>query len=484
MLVFSTVLNINPSMTRKDFGETVIRWVMTNPRPVNVIPGIEWNGSYNTRYGDERLWLEFMDFEEKHIIAARFEKHDDDGLVWDTDYVMNFNEMKMCIRLDRTYTDDETINEDDGYFATPHFISILIEKGYLKKDDILPVLRTPIMINEENLSLAAYAILGDTHYYLPIVYVSRTFTDEYPVDINLLASKLKGAAHVLVQESDETTQMMRDLSDGLNPYNGSIGVYYPDNTYDVFYYESYGIQEAVFERTVEAVLNYTNAQVPDTLYTWIGVKNAKQEEQYELRNRVREEEIRRISEERAADPSLKEAEEIISEFDNELKDQQKLIHEQAEKIAALQYENQKLKARVDASRASDKAVLYTGSEKEFYEGEVRDLILTVLSDDLKNMAPDTRRAHVVSDLVAYNEFKRTTKAKADEIKRLFNNFDGMNGKLLKDLEKLGFVIEFNGKHYKLKYGGDDRYTITVASSPSDKARSGKNDAHTIINKVF
>ena len=100
------------------------------------------------------------------------------------------------------------------------------------------------------------------------------------------------------------------------------------------------------------------------------------------------------------------------------------------------------------------------------------------------MAPDTRRAHVVSDLVAYNEFKRTTKAKADEIKRLFNNFDGMNGKLLKDLENLGFVIEFNGKHYKLKYGGDDRYTITVASSPSDKARSGKNDAHTIINKVF
>ncbi len=45
MLVFSTVLNINLSMTKKDFAETVKRWVKTNPRPVNVISGIEWNGS-------------------------------------------------------------------------------------------------------------------------------------------------------------------------------------------------------------------------------------------------------------------------------------------------------------------------------------------------------------------------------------------------------------------------------------------------------
>lgn len=86
MLVFSTVLNINSSMTKKDFAETVIQWVLTNPRQVNVIPGIEWNGSYNVRYGDDRLWLEFMDYEQKNILAARFEKHDDDGIVWDTDY--------------------------------------------------------------------------------------------------------------------------------------------------------------------------------------------------------------------------------------------------------------------------------------------------------------------------------------------------------------------------------------------------------------
>lgn len=484
MLVFSTILNISPDMSKKDFVETVIRWVNTNPRPINRIPGLTWNGSFNGHYGDENLWLELLEYENRNIIAARFEKHGEDGIVWDTDYVMNFNDMKMCIRLDRTYTDEETIDEDTGGFATPHFISLLIEKGYLRKDGILPVARTPIMITDDNLTLAAYAILGDTQYYLPVVYVSKTFNDEFPVDINLMASRLKGVAHVLVQESNETTTAMRDASDGLNPYNGAIGVYYPDNTYETFYYERYGVQEAVFERTVEAVLNYCNAQVPGPLYTWLGVRNAIREEQYELRRKIREEEIQKLAEERAAEPSLKEAEEILSEFDEEMKFQQAQIQEQHQTIETLQYENQKLKAKLDAAHVNDQAVLYTGSEKEFYSGEIKDLILSVLDDNLKNMAPDTRRTHVVKDIVAYNEFKKTTKEKAEEIKRLFNNFDGMNGKLLKDLEKLGFVVEYNGKHYKLKYGGDDRYTVTIASSPSDKARSGKNDAHTIINKVF
>ena len=325
MLVFSTILNISPDMSKKDFVETVIRWVNTNPRPINRIPGLTWNGSFNGHYGDENLWLELLEYENRNIIAARFEKHGEDGIVWDTDYVMNFNDMKMCIRLDRTYTDEETIDEDTGGFATPHFISLLIEKGYLRKDGILPVARTPIMITDDNLTLAAYAILGDTQYYLPVVYVSKTFNDEFPVDINLMASRLKGVAHVLVQESNETTTAMRDASDGLNPYNGAIGVYYPDNTYETFYYERYGVQEAVFERTVEAVLNYCNAQVPGPLYTWLGVRNAIREEQYELRRKIREEEIQKLAEERAAEPSLKEAEEILSEFDEEMKFQQAQI---------------------------------------------------------------------------------------------------------------------------------------------------------------
>ena len=124
MLVFSTVLNINPSMAKKDFVETVIRWVMTNPRPVNVISGIMWNGSYNVRYGDKRLWLEFMDYEQKKILAARFEKHDDDGIVWDTDYVMDFRQQKLSIRLDRSYTADAL--DVDSNFSTPYFIKLLL----------------------------------------------------------------------------------------------------------------------------------------------------------------------------------------------------------------------------------------------------------------------------------------------------------------------------------------------------------------------
>ena len=46
------------------------------------------------------------------------------------------------------------------------------------------------------------------------------------------------------------------------------------------------------------------------------------------------------------------------------------------------------------------------------------------------------------------------------------------------LEKFGFVITDDGKHYKWTYFGDHRYVITVAKTCSDN-RAGMNIAFTI-----
>ena len=78
------------------------------------------------RYGNEKLWIDIEEYRNKNIIAVRFEKIEEDGAVWDTDYVMNFQDMKMSIRLDRSYLEEAlTI---DPKFSTPHFITLLIER--------------------------------------------------------------------------------------------------------------------------------------------------------------------------------------------------------------------------------------------------------------------------------------------------------------------------------------------------------------------
>ena len=106
MLLFSTILDISGSMTKDDFIKLVIEWNRKSPYPENVIPGIGWNGERSVRYGNDSLWLGIEEYRSRNIIAVRFEKRDERGAVWDTDYVMNFSLRKMAVRLERSYTED------------------------------------------------------------------------------------------------------------------------------------------------------------------------------------------------------------------------------------------------------------------------------------------------------------------------------------------------------------------------------------------
>ena len=124
MLLFSTMLKIARAMTKEKFIELVIEWNNTNKYKDNIIPGVEWNGEKTIRFGNETLWLEIVDYEDKGIIAVRYEKVQADEVVWDTDYIMNFNDMNLAIQLERSYK-AETMITNAG-FSTPHFISILI----------------------------------------------------------------------------------------------------------------------------------------------------------------------------------------------------------------------------------------------------------------------------------------------------------------------------------------------------------------------
>ena len=147
MLLYSTTLRINDTLIRDGFIQLVIQWNQSSPHEDNVIPDINWNGEHNIRYGNESLWLDIEEYRNKNIIAVRFEKRVEDGAIWDTDYIMNFDTMEMTIQLDRGYTEDAQM--EDLQFSTPHFISMLIDGGYLLDDNGIPVLRQAISITAD-----------------------------------------------------------------------------------------------------------------------------------------------------------------------------------------------------------------------------------------------------------------------------------------------------------------------------------------------
>ena len=93
MLLFSTTLEINKNMTKHDFVSLVIKCNQTSLYEENIIHGIKWNDDYNVRFGDDKLWLDIQEYRKENVVAVRYEKIDSDGVVWDSDYVVTFNDM-------------------------------------------------------------------------------------------------------------------------------------------------------------------------------------------------------------------------------------------------------------------------------------------------------------------------------------------------------------------------------------------------------
>ena len=132
---------------------------------------------------------------------------------------------------------------------------------------------------------------------------------------------------------------------------------------------------------------------------------------------------------------------------------------------------------------NDIPVLHLGDEFEFYPGEIKDLILLVLSESVSGSQNKTRRSDVVKDIILNNDYQKTSIQKAEEVKKLLKSYNGMTAPIRKALEDMGFVITEDGKHYKLTYYGDDRYQIIFSKTPSD-FRTGKNSSQKLNKMVF
>lgn len=92
----------------------------------------------------------------------------------------------------------------------------------------MPISRDPILISEDNLEILVDIINGEKKYRLPVVYISKTLYDEDPINVRRIAGRLKGVAHVLVENGLWLNDRIRRLCDSKNEYYGAIGIYYPN----------------------------------------------------------------------------------------------------------------------------------------------------------------------------------------------------------------------------------------------------------------
>lgn len=473
MLLFSTILKIDKSLTKDDFLNLVIEWNQGSPHENNVIPNLNWDGSYNQKFGDDTISLEFKEYRNEEIVAVRYVKKLDDGIIWKTDYIMNFKDYKMSIMLDRSFTED-AIGVDPS-FTTPLFIRLLIEKGYVVDDNNLPILMNPHLIGCENLSVLTAVINGTKFYDLPVVYVSKTFSNNIPIDVDKLAYALKGVAHIFVQGDHRTNKLIREQCNSTNEYNGAIGIYYQSDVVKHKRFLNYEHFDPTITRQniVKEIINFTNQQSIDPLYTWDGVLTSL------LRDRFDSQKSKRTKAERTKE----ETEELLDSFSNDFDELTEENGRLRSSISDLESELDFYRDAFNKKTVNDSGFLSSGSEKEFFQDEKKELILSVLSDSLANILDDTRKKHIVQDIIQQNTIKEILSKKREEVKRLLTDYSGLTGKLKQELQQLGFIITEDGKHYKLTYFNDKRYIIHMAKTPSD-GRAGKNIVSDINNKVF
>ena len=499
MLLFSTVLDINDNLTKDGFVRLVIDWNQSSPYEQNIIHGIDWHGEYNIQYGDDRTWLAIQEYRNENVIAVRFEKKEDDGVIWDTDYVMNFDEMKMSVQLDHSFLADAL--RVDPKFSTPHFIALLSDGNYLKGDGNLPTTRVPIFIDETNLAILRGAIKDTQQYKMPVVYVSKTFNNSDPVDVELLAKRLKGVAHILVQKDNRLNQKIREVCNSRNEHNGAVGIYFPNPAVQCkrYYYRAQqGYNELLLEKIVQTVIRHVNSYVINPLYTWQGVNNAllldslkSQEEKLidlgrakSSAEKARERaEIERKEAEQQRAVALKEKDEanmLVASTDDEIARmllQIKTLTNENERLAA---ENAGLRTKM--AEVDLQPVLFLGNEDDFFPGEIKDILLRALDEAVKDK-PKSRSTDILNDIVRSNSYEHLLNDKAKDLNIKLRGYKTLTAPLRRYLESIGFNISEDGKHYRLTYYGDARYHTTLSKTASDH-REGNNIAHQIMRDML
>ena len=124
-----------------------------------------------------------------------------------------------------------------------------------------------------------------------------------------------------------------------------------------------------------------------------------------------------------------------------------------------------------------------GDEDDFYQGEIKDIVLSTLQSALSNTLESSRRADVLTDIIRRNEYQHLGEKKKQKIKDLLKGYDGLSNSLKQELIAFGFEIKEEGKHYKLTYFGDERYITVLAKTPSDH-RAGKNNSTDICRNML
>lgn len=466
MISFATEFPIVLSHRLLGFLEAVRTWIIGSPH-ASLVPedfvGLGTPGEWHARRGVDRLDVISHSSADVDAAGVRYAKADGD-LEWVTTIVFSreADSSWVSIKVSCECTNPAR-RLPPG--RKPVVVRTLLQDLGGGTDGALQVRNVSHRLDNADVDVAARLIGGRSKCRLPLVYISSDFDGGHTVDCDRLAADLAGMAHVVVEPNRPFSLRLKIDVEDQNAYGGAIGVYWPDGAGRRSFFPRINespseLAQAVVDEVRSALVNRRSLD----RCTWSAVQT--------LVSRAALAELKATG--------SQEVNKYCDEFDKELKARDDLLRGAEKEIGRLQAEIRKYEARTPMGAG---LVLRTGTESDLFESELADIVWDAVNDAASRVTKDGRRAHVLTAIMEANTLGGTAGRMRDRLKDLLRGMTTVDAKIRRGLEDLGFAIADDGKHYKIVFKGDDRYTFTLPKSGSDH-RGGLNAAGDIVRLLL
>jgi hypothetical protein len=468
MLLFSTEFPIEDPCGPQDFFQAIQDWLLGSQHTglcQDNFMGFPAPGETSIQKGDESLdALQFSSAEE-HGAAVRY-RTSSDGLEWITTIAFSKTTSGTWVAI-RVACESKRPAVRLPEVKKPVLVRTFLRSLGGGSDGALRVGSSPLRLGNTDIEVAARLIRGDSPCRLPIVYVSAGFHGNYIVDGARLAHELAGMAHVVVEPNRPFSLRLRLDVNAENVYGGTVGVYWPDGGGRRLFFlgPEFGSRDEVAQAIFDEIRVALTNRRPLDRCTWAFVQESVSRQS--------------ISALRAS--GSQEVEKYVQTFDKELAATTQRLEDANKEAERLRADLRALEARLAASNG---ALLDIGTEQDLYPNEVLCIIRDAVADAERHVPHDSRRQHVLAGVLKVNPPNKDVAAiNRKNLKGLLRGSRGMNAKIRRGLEEMGFSITEEGKHYKIVFQDDDRYTFTLPKSGSDH-RGGLNAASNIGRLLF
>lgn len=465
MLLCSARIPVAKKLTKEAFIALAIEWV--NSSKYYSFTNLAWDGTPDyTCTGEKQEIFQVGLFDEQSICAVHFKNVDNRNISWTADFILDYENCILAFQLYRDAPED--IDYGQPRFSLPVLVKNIISAEYAAFDKDLKISNKPFCVCEEDTDRISKIILREVIYDMPIVYISCTSDGDYMVDPYKVAEKLNGVAHVVFEKTRSISFSLREKTNGCNPYAGAVEIFYPNGSRRFLPTQLLGTCSYKVYTIVNTVFEHLNQIRVEDKFLWTQLQSNKLRKQLSAALNKKEQNSKEYEIfENTYEEILSEKENQIKRLNDQLFSANNMISRLEEKLGACE--------RI--------SVLSMGKEQDLYPFEQQSLIIELLKKEYGAVADGSRRKHILSSLIEANKCENTICEKRDQLKACLRGYTKMTSVINKKLQEIGFVLSEDGKHIKLVFSGDSRYTGTLSKTGSDH-RTGENITHDLIRSIF